>query len=41
MLPKIDSTVPVSVNTALARELVGFIWAIGTKVESEALAKVA
>jgi transposase len=32
---------PGKVNTALARELVGFIWAIGTKVEREALVKVA
>jgi len=32
---------PGKVNTALARELVGFIWAIGYKVEREALAKAA
>jgi transposase len=28
---------PGKVMTALARELVGFIWAIGSKVEREAL----
>jgi hypothetical protein len=32
---------PGKVMTALARELVGFIWAIGSKVEREALAKAA
>jgi len=32
---------PGKVLTAVARELVGFIWAIGSKVEREALAKAA
>ncbi len=32
---------PGKVTTAVARELVGFIWAIGHKVEREALARAA
>lgn len=36
-----QSKQPGKVLTAVARELVGFIWAIGSKVEREALAKAA